>query len=550
MAYSLGRAAIFRFVMVLTGLPLSPLLFFSRLHAIRRTRRSACSTGRDFACTGPSAGAWEGRREGRREGRNREGGMDEDVNACLDDGRVGRLVACLLWPDNDSSARACLGNVGRHVKGLWSWLHFQGPRPHLDSIPRFHPMFILPSSSFFSSFYSVSSLSSPFSSSSSSSSLLRSAPPHFAPSSTYPVCPSRNPYVPVLTAPSLPPSLPLSYKHVHRNPEEAPEEGEFNVSSQKAADEAAAAAAAAAATTAALAGGMELNSSLARGGPSGTLVLEPFFPPFFPPPPLSPPLPPSFFFLLCFPSTRLCGQGLPSLPLSIPLVLSSPHHQYFQNPPSSHPSIFLSPSFPPSLLSGNAGLSVVGGFGTGRGGAVTAGRERGAGAHLQQQQQLQLLALQQQQLQQQQVQQQQQQQQQQEPGGPPFGVGAGPGRDGGRDGGRDRRPGGALERNENYKTTLCNHWLSNKVRGREGGGEGGREGGGLTCPAETRLGQTSTYSPNTTLLPSLPPLHFTGSVSVRRGLRICPRRGRITEAPSGHRARAAAGTPGRGGRTR
>lgn len=28
-----------------------------------------------------------------------------------------------------------------------------------------------------------------------------------------------------------------------------------------------------------------------------------------------------------------------------------------------------------------------------------------------------------------------------------------------------RRPGGALERNENYKTTLCNHWRDNKVCG-------------------------------------------------------------------------------------
>jgi hypothetical protein len=46
--------------------------------------------------------------------------------------------------------------------------------------------------------------------------------------------------------------------------------------------------------------------------------------------------------------------------------------------------------------------------------------------------------------------------------GPPLGGGLGGMGDDGRGGGPGRRPGGALERNENYKTTLCNHWLSNK----------------------------------------------------------------------------------------
>ena len=93
------------------------------------------------------------------------------------------------------------------------------------------------------------------------------------------------PCVPTLTnPPSLPP--PHSYKHVHRNPEEAPEEGEFNISSQKAADEAAAAAAAAAA----LAAGGELNSSLARGGSSGPLLISALSP-------LPPSLPPSLVLI-------------------------------------------------------------------------------------------------------------------------------------------------------------------------------------------------------------------------------------------------------------
>jgi hypothetical protein len=50
-------------------------------------------------------------------------------------------------------------------------------------------------------------------------------------------------YFPLLVPPSLACHPIYSYKHVHRNPEDAPEQGEFNISSQKAADEAAAAAA-------------------------------------------------------------------------------------------------------------------------------------------------------------------------------------------------------------------------------------------------------------------------------------------------------------------
>lgn len=49
--------------------------------------------------------------------------------------------------------------------------------------------------------------------------------------------------------------------------------------------------------------------------------------------------------------------------------------------------------------------------------------------------------------------------------GPMMGLAGRGGRQGGGGlGGANssRRPGGALERNENYKTTLCNHWLQNK----------------------------------------------------------------------------------------
>ncbi|EWM27410.1 Zinc finger, CCCH-type [Nannochloropsis gaditana] len=151
------------------------------------------------------------------------------------------------------------------------------------------------------------------------------------------------------------------YKHVHRNPEDAPEQGEFNISSQKAADEAAAAA--------------------AEGG-------------------------------------NVSGEGN---------------------------------SYPPGASSGLPG-NVVGGFGGGRVGEMAGARGGRAGVVVPQQ--LQLLSM------------HQQQSQPQHGAASPFGLasgtGMGGGREGGREGGRDRRPGGALERNENYKTTLCNHWLSNK----------------------------------------------------------------------------------------
>jgi len=115
---------------------------------------------------------------------------------------------------------------------------------------------------------------------------------------------------------------------------------------------------------------------------------------------------------------------------------------------------------------GHPGLpgNVVGGFGGGRVGEMAGARGGRAGVVVPQQ--LQLLSM------------HQQQSQPQHGAASPFGLasgtGMGGGREGGREGGRDRRPGGALERNENYKTTLCNHWLSNKVWRGRGGQKWGR----------------------------------------------------------------------------